>query len=353
MLAAIWAEVLKLDRVGRHDNFFELGGHSLLAVTLIERMRRNGLRGGCAGTVRHPHAGRSGRNRGRRCALRSRFLPTGFPPDCTAITPEMLPLVELTQEEIDGSSRGAGRSGQRAGHLSAGSPAGGHPLPSPDGRRGRSVSAGQPFSFDSRARLDGYLRAMQAVIDRHDILRTAVLWEGLPEPVQVVWRKAPLHVEEVALDPAAGDVGRAVVCALRPAPVPHRCAPGAPAAALSSPTTGEQDRWLMMQLLHHLAGDHTTLEVMQAEIQAHLLGQADRLPAPLPFRNLVAQARLGVSQAGARGLLPADAGGCGRAHGALRAARCAGRRQRDRGSPSGAGQRSGRGVCAPTRAGWG
>jgi hypothetical protein len=37
-LASIWAELLHLDRVGRHDSFFTLGGHSLLAVRLMNRV---------------------------------------------------------------------------------------------------------------------------------------------------------------------------------------------------------------------------------------------------------------------------------------------------------------------------
>jgi acyl carrier protein len=36
-LAAIWTEVLKVNRAGIYDNFFESGGHSLKAIEIIAR----------------------------------------------------------------------------------------------------------------------------------------------------------------------------------------------------------------------------------------------------------------------------------------------------------------------------
>ncbi|QSQ15806.1 non-ribosomal peptide synthase/polyketide synthase [Myxococcus landrumensis] len=39
LLASIWSEVLRVERVGRHDDFFALGGHSLVATQVVARLR--------------------------------------------------------------------------------------------------------------------------------------------------------------------------------------------------------------------------------------------------------------------------------------------------------------------------
>lgn len=38
-LAAMWAEVLRIEKVGINENFFDLGGHSLLAIQVMARLR--------------------------------------------------------------------------------------------------------------------------------------------------------------------------------------------------------------------------------------------------------------------------------------------------------------------------
>ncbi|MGH7459189.1 MAG: condensation domain-containing protein, partial [Longimicrobiaceae bacterium] len=151
------------------------------------------------------------------------------------------------------------------------------------------------LSFDSRVRADRFVAALQGVVDRHDILRTAVLWEGLSEPVQVVWRHASLVVEEVTLDGGGGDVAEQLRRRFDPRHYRFDVRQ-APLMQVFLAEDAANGRWVLLWLLHHLVGDHTTLEVMQQEVQAHLLGQEDELPEPLPFRNFVAQARLGVSR---------------------------------------------------------
>ncbi|HEY6353583.1 MAG TPA: non-ribosomal peptide synthetase, partial [Burkholderiaceae bacterium] len=100
-LAQIWREVLNVERVGRQDNFFELGGHSLLAVRVLARMRAAGLYADVRALFTSPTlaglAGAVGDASGEVVAVPPNRIPAG----ASAITPEMLPLVELSQEQVD------------------------------------------------------------------------------------------------------------------------------------------------------------------------------------------------------------------------------------------------------------
>ncbi|WP_422396126.1 amino acid adenylation domain-containing protein [Pseudomonas trivialis] len=290
-LARIWAEVLQVEQVGRHDHFFELGGHSLLAVSLIERMRQAGLSADVRVLFSQPTltALAAAVGSGREVQVPANRIAA----DCQRITPDMLALVSLDQSTIDQVVAQVPGGAANVQDI--------YPLaPLQEGILYHHISAGQgdPYllqshlAFDSLERLDAFSDALQQVIDRHDILRTGVVWEGLAQPLQVVWREARLSMTELHLQ---GDV----LAGLHERFDARRYRldiTQAPLIRLNYAQDPANGRVVVVLLYHHIALDHTAFDVVLREMQGHLLGHGAPTAAPMPYRNYVAQALLGVSE---------------------------------------------------------
>src|SRR5262249_45463962 len=234
-------------------------------VQMMERMRQQGLYGDVRTLFTQPTLASLAQavRQAQEAGFSEAPVPPNLIPDgCEAITPEMLPLAQLSQEQIDRIVKSVPGGAANVQDI--------YPLaPLQEGILFHHLlqQVGDPYlvmatlGFDSRERMDGFVQALQQVVQRHDALRTAVLWEELPEPMQVVWRQAPLPIEEAQLNAADGDIAEQLWARFDPRRerIDVR---QAPLMRLAIAHDAAKDRWVVLLRFHHLALDHTALEVI-------------------------------------------------------------------------------------------
>ncbi|MCE9575028.1 MAG: MbtH family NRPS accessory protein [Deltaproteobacteria bacterium] len=272
------AEILGVDRVGLNDNFFAQGGTSLLAIRLLERLRASDLEVSPKDLFEVRDLGELA-GRLRPLQKLHEAPPNRIPSDAERITPEMLSLVALDQQQIDDIAaivQGGARNIQDV-----------YPLtPLQEGFVFEHLTTDVDpyvtslvFHCDSEPDLVRFIAALQQFVARHDILRTAIVWDVRPRPVQVVLRDAPLAVERrerIMTDDDLLAIGRAQARGFDLLRAPLVRATAAPNA---------EGGWSLLLVIHHVVDDDMMLRNLADELAAVAHGRS--LPTPVQFRTFV------------------------------------------------------------------
>ena len=252
MIAQTWREVLKIDRIGAFDDFFDLGGHSLLATRVVVRLRAS------------LHA---------ELPLRKLFearTVAGLAQEVEALRRDrsggaLPPIVPARRSDQAPLSFGQ----QRLWFL--------HKL-DPD-----LTAYNMPAGYRIRGPFNIALfeRALQAIIERHEILRSAIV-EAAGEPVQQITPAAHLNVPVIDLTGLpAEQVDREVVChANKDAEQPYDLT-AAPLMRAKILRLGNEEHVVLLNF-HHIVCDGSSLAIFYRELAAIYEALAGGREAVLP-----------------------------------------------------------------------
>jgi amino acid adenylation domain-containing protein len=249
-LAALWAEVLRVEKVGRHDDFFALGGHSLLATQVVARVRK-------AFEVEL-----SVRALFEAPALAALALRVGQAAPATALPP-------LRPAPRDEAPLPLSFAQQRLWFL--------------DQLQPGSPTYNIPFAL----RLDGVLdvsalqRAFEELVHRHEALRTTFHSEA-DQPSQRIHAIPSLPLEMVDLTglPDAQRLAEARRLATEDALRPFHLATG-PLLRVTLLRLGTHQHVLLV-CMHHIVSDGWSTGVLVREVTALYEAFQQGRPSPLP-----------------------------------------------------------------------
>ncbi|WP_129649575.1 non-ribosomal peptide synthetase [Peristeroidobacter agariperforans] len=287
-LAAVWSEVLRVEHIGRQDHFFELGGDSLLMVQMLERLRSRALSIDAQCVYERPTLATMAEVMHQDTAANqppSKVIPA----ECTEITPQMLTSIEIDPEQIARivSSVPGGTSNIQDLYPLA---------PLQEGILFHHLFGGNAadtyvvsvlLSLESSERASAFTIALQRVVDRHSALRTAILWNDLPQPVQVVYRRAIVPVSTIALS-SDRDGLEQLVEMMRSDRQPKLNVSRAPLLTLELADDTRSSRCYAILRIHHLACDHESLDTMFDEISTFMAGLEHELEIPAEYKTHIA-----------------------------------------------------------------
>ncbi|ONH53354.1 non-ribosomal peptide synthetase [Pseudomonas cedrina subsp. cedrina] len=248
-VAAIWADILGVERIGLNDHFFELGGHSLLAMQVASRLRHNlGIELPLRVLFEQP------RLDGFVAALHTEGKREGAAAPALVAASRDLPLVLSYAQE-------------RQWFLW---------LLDPDSAAYHVPSA---LRLQGPLDLDALQRSFDALVARHESLRTH-LYQGDEQTVQVIQPDARVEIALVQSDEAQV---KAQVEAQIARPFDLQAGPLLRATLLR---LGDEDHVLVL-VQHHIVSDGWSMQIMVDELvqlySAYSQGQDLQLPA-LPIQ---------------------------------------------------------------------
>ncbi|WP_447963615.1 amino acid adenylation domain-containing protein [Nitrospira sp. Ecomares 2.1] len=313
ILAAVWTDVLRVERVGVHDNFFALGGDSIRTLQVIARANQQGVKltpkqlfehqtVATAAAVAHwkdmalshTHAGPDNLSLDRPPAHSQGASESIQQIPTQTSTEQLRPVYPLSGVEPDrllelrddwaGIEDCYPLSPMQEGMLF-------HSLMNPGS--GMYLMQ-QHYVWEGRMDRDAFGRAWQRVIDRHPILRTSFMWKDLNRPLQLVHRR--VNAGEVIEDLDWSHLSEEKQRVQMTSALEQELTVGleftrAPLMRIRLVHQGD-DRWTIVRSFHHILTDDWCFSLLMMDFMEHyeafVEGRDLNVASPPPYREYIA-----------------------------------------------------------------